>query len=89
MGRGRYAAALGERVLYTGTHEPLFECARILQAEGANPLASIQMRWNSGAPSLAMSVGAAAKLTVHNNQLGRPCIAWWQPLRGKIQKETA
>lgn len=69
-GRGRFHARLGDRHLAT-TKTPFFDAARILKDEGVpldQPLAMIHEGSNTVA--LRSTVGAAAKLTVQDNDQG-------------------
>jgi hypothetical protein len=61
----------GHRFLTT---TPLIDGARYWLENGANPAASIVTVWSSGSShwSLRSTVGAAAKLAVEPNTLGKP-----------------
>ena len=76
---GRFTAWLGNREVCTST-EPLCETARILLAEGFNPKTVIEM-YHAGSTTLALRarLGAAARLTVVDNDEGTPVFARWQP----------
>lgn len=83
---GKFRACLGERVLHAGSRQPLLDCARILLGEGIDPQARIGMRY-AGADDVALTstVGAAAKLTVRENDWEGPRFVPWAPFEiGRI-----
>ena len=65
VGRGRFEATLGERILVESTRTPLLAAARILQGEGVPDDTPLAMR-HAGSQIIAMrsTVGAAAGCTV-------------------------
>jgi hypothetical protein len=69
---GVYEARYGGRLLCT-SRQPLLDAARVFLAEGADRKARIVMRREgSDLDGLSASIGRAAKLTVEDNQLGKP-----------------
>ena len=79
-GRGRFKACWGDRVLHNNTRQPLLDCARILLAEGVDPLARISTRHDwARYPALASTVGEAAKWTVaERDRGGGPYFELWK-----------
>lgn len=65
LGRGRFEARHGERVLCVSSRQPLLDVARVLLAEGMPADTRITMR-HAGAnhDALSSTVGNAAKLEV-------------------------
>jgi hypothetical protein len=65
------------------TTSPLFDGARYWLNNGANPATYIVTVWSSGSShwSLRSTVGAAAKLTVEANTLGKPVFRLYRDRR--------
>ena len=69
-GRGRFHARLGDRHLTT-TKTPFFDAARILKDQGVPLDQPLTMTHEgSGTVALRSTVGAAAKLSVQDNDQG-------------------
>jgi hypothetical protein len=87
IGRGRFAAALDERVLCR-SRRPFLDSARVLLAEGADPATPFAMRHaGSDYDALRSTIGQAAGLTVlepDDPRDGRiyPRFARHQPWKG-------
>ena len=60
------------------SRQPLLDAARTLLAEGADPKARIVMR-RKGSDCLSSTIGAAAKLTVEDNTVGKPIFRRFRP----------
>jgi hypothetical protein len=59
---------------------PFCDAARILLAEGADPVTKIVMRHaGSAADALRSTIGAAAKQTVADDNGGKPIFRQWSP----------
>jgi hypothetical protein len=71
--RGIYDARHDGRLLCTSSRSPLLAAARVLLAEGVDPQARIVMRREgSDVDCLSSTIGAAAKLSVEDNDVGKP-----------------
>jgi hypothetical protein len=84
-GRGDLLRAmLGDRVIVTSA-TPLFDSARVLLREGADPDAVLHMVW-AGRPEPALSarLGEAALWTVRDNAYGTPVFRRYRPSRGMV-----
>ena len=81
-GKGQVTATStdGHRFLTT---TPLLDGARYWLNNGANPSTSIATVWSSGSShwSLRSPVGAAARLTVEPNTLGKPVFRLYRDRR--------
>jgi hypothetical protein len=81
-GKGQITATSsdGHRFLTT---TPLLDGARYWLKNGANPDTSVVTVWSSGSShwSLRSTVGAAAKLTVEPNTLGKPLFRLYRDRR--------
>ena len=76
---GTFAAYLGERLLVT-SHQPFLEAARVLLAEGVDPVTPMVMRHaGNQTDSLKGTVGAAAKLMVEETRTIGPVLRKWRP----------
>jgi hypothetical protein len=80
VGKGRYAAHLGDRCVIASAREPFFAAARVLLAEGVDPGTPLTMRHaGSNTVALRSTVGAAAKLTVREDDRCGPKLRLWTP----------
>lgn len=79
LGRGRFEARLGGRVILKSSRQPLLDAARVFLAEGVPPDTRIAMRHeDSPHVALSSSIGAAAKLTVKETTSdGRTIFTRW------------
>jgi hypothetical protein len=76
---GVYTAALGGRDICT-SRQPFLDAARVLLSEGADPRATLMMRWaTTGTESLRSPIGVAAKLTVEDGRDGVPRFRSYRP----------
>jgi hypothetical protein len=78
--RGQFEARYGDRVLCT-SHQPFFEAARVLLAEGFDSSAVLEMR-RGDVVSLRAPLGVAARLTVKETGRGprfRPYVGDEEP----------
>jgi hypothetical protein len=68
------------------TTTPLLDGARYWLENGANPDTSVVTVWSSGSShwSLCSTVGAAAKLTVEPNTLGKPVFRLYRDGRKPV-----
>lgn len=78
-GPGRYSASLDGRELCR-SRLPFFDAARVLQAEGTEGNTLLEMLWE-GTDRIALrsTVGAAAGLTVVENERLGPALAPYRP----------
>lgn len=72
LGRGRFEVRLGDLIILKSSRQPLLDAARLFQAEGFSPDDRIVMR-HAGADhdALSSTIGAAAKLTVEEDNVTR------------------
>jgi hypothetical protein len=80
IGRGRYSAWLGDRVLVTSARTPLLDAARVLLAEGLDPATVLEMQ-HAGSAIVAMrgQSGKLARLTVRESDRDGPAFAPFKP----------
>jgi hypothetical protein len=84
-GRGRYHARLGHRHLCT-SRTPFTDAARVLVNEGITPSTPLQMsREGRDAVDLSATVGAAARLTVLENERRGPVYIAHRPFTPENQ----
>jgi hypothetical protein len=71
-------ASTGERLCSSRT--PFYSAARVLQKRGVKPETQLIMKHqHSDTVAMRSTVGAAAKLTIHEGPNG-PVIAQWSPM---------
>lgn len=87
LGRGRFAASLGQRLLCE-SRTPLFTAARILQAEGIPDDTPITMT-HEGSSVVAMrsTVGEAADKIVHETEKEGPKFKTYRPMSAQIPRQ--
>jgi hypothetical protein len=84
VGRGRFRASFGSRVLVEASSTPFLDAARVLAGEGVDPATRIVMRHEGkDYDALTSTVAAAAKLTVKESTSdGKPRFGDWHPYGG-------
>jgi hypothetical protein len=84
VGRGRFRASHGGRLLVESSNTPFLDAARVLAGEGVDPATRIVMRHEGkDCDALTSTVGAAAKLTVkESTRDGKPRFGDWHPYGG-------
>ena len=84
VGRGRFRASFGGRVLVETSSTPFLDAARVLAGEGVDPATKIAMRHEGkDYDALTSTVAAAAKLTVkESTRDGKPRFGDWHPYGG-------
>jgi hypothetical protein len=87
LGRGRFAASLGQRLLCE-SKTPLFTSARILQAEGVPDECPITMT-HEGSSVVAMgsTVGEAASKIVHETDSDGPKFKRYRPMSNQMPRQ--
>lgn len=87
LGRGRFAASLGQRLLCE-SKTPLLTSARILQAEGA-PYDTLITMIHEGSSIVAMrsTVGKAAGLIVHETDKEGPKLKRYRPMSAQVPRQ--
>lgn len=84
-GRERYHARLGHRLLCT-SRTPFTDAARVLAREGVSPSTPLQMsREGHDTVDLISTVGAAARLTVLENERRGPVFIAHRPFTPETQ----
>jgi hypothetical protein len=80
IGRGRFEARVGDRIILKSSRQPLLDAARVLLAEGIPPDTRITMR-HAGAnhDALSSTVGKAAGWMVLETPAVGPRFARWKP----------
>jgi len=70
---------IGDRLVVSGTTQPLLDAARVLLAEGTDPQTRLAMRHQGAShDALAGKIGDLAKLTVHETERGI-LFRRWEP----------
>jgi hypothetical protein len=84
--RGRlFDAELDGRVLVRRSAAPFCDAARLLLAEGVDPATKLVMRHSgSEIDALRSTIGAAAKLTVSDDNSGKPRFRSYRPWSGPV-----
>jgi hypothetical protein len=87
LGRGRFAASLGQRLLCK-SKTPLLTAARILQAEGAPDDTPISMT-HEGSSVVAMrsTIGKAAGLIVEETDTKGPKFKAYRPMSAQVPRQ--
>ena len=87
LGRGRFEARHGGRIILVSSRQPLLDAARIFLAVGVPPDTRIAMR-HAGADhdALSSTVGKAARLTVKETPTEGPALATWQPYDRQVSR---
>lgn len=87
LGRGRFAASLGQRLLCE-SKTPLFTSARILQAEGISDDSLISMTHEgSFAFAIRSTVGEAAGKIVHETEKEGPKFKTYRPMSNQMPRQ--
>jgi hypothetical protein len=87
LGRGRFAASLGQRLLCE-SKTPLLTAARILQAEGIPDGTPISMTHEgSSVVSMRSNVGKAATLTVEETDTRGPRLKAYRPMSAQVPRQ--
>ncbi len=74
-----FDGAVDGRPVATRSTQPLLDDCRALLAGGVDPATQVVVRHaGSTADALRSTVGAAARLTVYDNRLGKPVFAAWK-----------
>jgi hypothetical protein len=84
VGRGRFRASYGGRLLVESSTTPFLDAARVLAGEGVDPATAILMRHEGQSyGALISTIDAAAKLTVkESTKDGKPRFGDWHPYGG-------
>jgi hypothetical protein len=87
LGRGRFAAFLGQRLLCK-SKTPLLTAARILQAEGVPDDTPISMSHEgSTVVSMKSTVGKAASLIVEETDTTGPKLKTYRPMSAQVPRQ--
>jgi hypothetical protein len=87
LGRGRFAASLGQRLLCT-SKTPLLTAARILQAEGVPNDTPISMTHEgSSIVSMRSTIGKAAGLIVEETDKRGPRFKPYRPMSNQMSQQ--
>jgi hypothetical protein len=88
LGRGRFEARHGERIILVSSRQPLLDAARVFLAAGVPPDTRIAMR-HAGADhdALSSTIGAAAKLTVRETPTDGPRLTRHEPYESGISRK--
>jgi hypothetical protein len=87
LGRGRFAASLGQRLLCR-SKTPLLTAARILQAEGIPDDTPISMTHEgSSVVSMKSTVGKAASLIVEETDARGPKFKTYRPMSSQVPRQ--
>lgn len=87
LGRGRFAAFLGQRLLCQ-SKTPLLTAARILQAEGIPDDSPISMTHEgSSVVSMRSTIGKAAGLIVEETDSRGPKLKTYRPMSSQVPRQ--
>jgi hypothetical protein len=82
---GRYSAWHDGRLVVDGAKAPFLDAARVLLAQGLDPIARYIMRRSpEGLDALVSTLGQAAKLSVREDDHVGPIFRPWKPYGGPV-----
>lgn len=87
-GRGRFRASLGTRILCT-SDTPFTSAARVLIRDGVDPTTPLEMtREGSDKVDLRSTIGAAAQLTVYENDSHGPVFRQYKAFPSDLRARS-